>query len=167
MKSVPVPAQVTTIEDRIAGKLTLQQVVILVSALLMDFIVFAIFPSALKINFIKLLIITLITTFFSISSLRLKEKLVIYWVVLIIKYLARPRYYVYDKNDYYLRQNPATLDPENLKVTKPNKHPLPKKMNINTEDHLRIIQLISSDFLQLKFSKRKGALNVSVTEKAK
>ena len=57
MKTTVVPAQITTIEDRIAGNLTFIQIVLLICALILSTVVYAAIPPRIHLTVVKLILI--------------------------------------------------------------------------------------------------------------
>ncbi len=49
-------------------------------------------------------------------AIRIKGKILLSWITVISRYNIRPRYYLFNKNDFYLRHIP-TPDPEPEQVT--------------------------------------------------
>jgi len=103
MKSTIVPAQITTVEDKIAGSLSLGQIIILLIPVMWTGIVYVVFPSSLEFTLYKVPLIILVSVMCILSSIRLKGKLVATWFGIVLHYYLRPRYYVADKNEVYLR----------------------------------------------------------------
>lgn len=103
MRTTVIPAQITTVEDRIAGNLNLTQIILLMIPVIFITIVFAVFPPKLHIALYKFPIVILISAICVILSLRIKGKVVLNWLSVLVNYNLRPKYYVYDKNDSYLR----------------------------------------------------------------
>jgi len=106
MKTTIIPAQITTVEDKIAGKLSLTQIMILMIPVFWSGLVYILFLPRMEFTSYKVIISipVLITAF--VLSLRIDDKLVINWLMLLLRYNTRPKYYVFNKNDAFLR----TLD---------------------------------------------------------
>ncbi len=98
MKQVTIPAQITSVEDKIAANLTLKQLGILLSGAILDLLVFSLIPKAFHLNFIKVILILFFFSISGSSALRIKGEICMQWFFLITKYFFRPRYYVFDKN---------------------------------------------------------------------
>lgn len=103
MRTTVIPAQITTVEDKIVGSLTLPQVFILLVPVFWTTLVFGLLPPQTHIVWYKIPLILLVLLACVILSLRIKGKVVINWLSLILQYNLRPRYYVFNKNDIYLR----------------------------------------------------------------
>lgn len=103
MRTTVIPAQITTVEDKIAGSLNLTQILILMVPIFWTTIVYVMFPPTMKLLWYKLPIV-LIVLFISLTlSLRIKGKVVFNWLFVLLRYNLRPKYYLFNKNDTYLR----------------------------------------------------------------
>jgi hypothetical protein len=109
MKTTIVPAQVTTVEDKIAGNLGFTQLLLLVTPVFLSGALFAIFPPFLKIAGYKLVIAAVLALICMSLAIRIRGKIVLTWVTVISRYNFRPRYYLFNKNDPYLRHKPAEV----------------------------------------------------------
>jgi hypothetical protein len=117
MKSIRVPAQITSIEDTIYGNITLKQFSVLLGILVLCFFFLIVIPpfyrpSAIKLVFFALIILTGLflvyrpgrTTSQKISQLFLgmreavfEQKTILEWVVVLLQYfLVRPRVYLHN-----------------------------------------------------------------------
>lgn len=103
MRTTVIPAQITTVEDKIAGSLNLTQIMILMVPVFWGTIVYAIFPAPMQLAIYKLFLVLIVFIFCLILSLRIKGKVVLNWLAVLFKYNLRPRYYLFNKNDAYLR----------------------------------------------------------------
>ncbi len=103
MRTTVIPAQITTVEDKIVGSLTLSQIFILLIPVLWTTLVFGVLPPTTHLAWYKIPLILFVLVACLILSLRIKGKVVINWLVVILQYNLRPQYYLFDKNDTYLR----------------------------------------------------------------
>ncbi|MDO8658747.1 MAG: hypothetical protein Q7K55_08450 [Candidatus Levybacteria bacterium] len=103
MRTTVIPAQITTVEDKIAGSLNLTQIMILMIPVFWTTIVYAIFPAPMQLTLYKLPLVFIVLILCLILSLRIKGKVVLNWLAVLFKYNLRPKYYVFNKNDVYLR----------------------------------------------------------------
>src|SRR3990167_3060130 len=103
MRTTVIPAQITTVEDKIAANLNLTQIVLLLASLFIATFIYATFPPKLGFSIYKipLFIITFLTC--GILALRIKGRVVLNWLFILSAYYLRPRYYVYNKNDLTAR----------------------------------------------------------------
>lgn len=104
MRTTVIPAQITTVEDKIAGNLNLTQIMILMVPVFWSTIVYAIFPAPMKLALYKLPVALSVTLLCIILSLRIKGKVIVSWLGVLIRYNLRPKYYLFNKNDAYLRE---------------------------------------------------------------
>ena len=117
MKVAIVPAQVTTIEDQVAGGLGLKQLVLLVAPVFLSGVVYGILPPAFNLSPYKIIVIALL--FICIGSLAIKIKgiLLLNWLLIFARYNTRPKWYIYDKNSLALRPtNAATQSLQEAKT---------------------------------------------------
>jgi len=103
MRTTVIPAQITTVEDKIAGNLNLTQILILMVPVFWTTLVYALFVPGMHFTFYKLPLVLIVTVICVVLSLRIKGKVVIEWLAILSKYNLRPKFYVFDKNDSYLR----------------------------------------------------------------
>src|SRR6266487_1064357 len=98
MKSSIVPAQITTVEDKVAGNLSLSQLLLLAAPVFIGSAIYIIFPPSLGAAAYKLAIVTIIGVIFGLLAIRIKGRIMLLWVITIARYNLRPRHYIYDKN---------------------------------------------------------------------
>lgn len=103
MRTTVIPAQITTVEDKIAGNLNLAQIILLVVPVIWATVVYTIVPPVFKIAWFKVPIVLVAAALCTALALRIKGKVVISWLGVLLKYNMRPKYWVYNKNDAYLR----------------------------------------------------------------
>ena len=166
MKSAMVPAQVTTVEDKIAGNLSLQQLLMLTSPIFIGAALFVLFPPMLRLTPLKLITSAVIFIVFASMAIRIKGRLLVEWAVVMARYNVRPRYYVFNKNDGYLRTSikPVAIEEKGQEITnKPRvkTHHLPK---LSVPELVRIEGAIADPRANFNVMTRKGKLNVNITE---
>lgn len=98
MKVTVVPAQVTTVEDRVAGNLSFSQLILFAVPVFGGSLLFAILPPFMGASLLKIILIGIFAAVCSIMAIRIKGKIVLLWLVVLIRYRARPRTYVANKN---------------------------------------------------------------------
>jgi len=113
MTAVAVPAQITTVEDKVFAGLTPLQLTLMAIPLCIGFLAYAALPPNFHMVVYKLAGVIFLELIGLIASLRIKDEVLLRLVVTRLHYNLRPRYYVYDKNDSYLRNIPqaVTLTP--------------------------------------------------------
>lgn len=103
MKTTIVPAQITSVEDKITGSLTMTQLALLGGPAFIGAGLYLVIPPALNLSLEKVVLWFALSAVCCALSIRVQGKLVLWWVRLILTYFRRPRHFVFDKNDAYLR----------------------------------------------------------------
>jgi len=153
MRTTIIPAQITTVEDKVAGSLNMTQVLILMTPILWTAIVYILLMPSMKLTSIKLVLIIISTTISGILALRIKDKIVAEWLGVLLKYRLRPKYWLYNKNDVTNRTIDVPDIPDIALVSKKeskknvNKH----KTEINISDLVRFEQLIDSGKVAVRY----------------
>jgi hypothetical protein len=167
MRTTVVPAQITTIEDTIAANFTLTQILLLMTPVFWIALVYVLLPPQMGLVLYKLPLIVLVSLVCITLSIRIKQKLILDWLKVLFVYNARPKYFLFDKNDLYLRE---VVIP--VVKPKPKVKPIPKaiqsieKQSVATKELAYFDRLIASKRLNFKFRQgRKGGLNVVFEKK--
>ena len=166
MKTTLVPAQVTTVEDKIAGSLSLSQLLLLCTPIFLGGAIYALFPPLLHLTLLKTGIFILLVITFSLLSLRIKGKILLSWLVVISRYNLRPRYYIYNKNEMHLRiaKMTAKAATKRKKPSEPKKAiPILPKIPMPQLVKLQSVIIDPRAKLSIRASK-KGGLSVHITE---
>lgn len=164
MRATAVPAQVTTVEDRIAGNLGLSQLILLCTPIFVGGLLFAVLPPAMRITPYKLSLIVVLVIMCGSMAIRIKGKIVLFWLAILLRYRLRPRYYVFDKHSTYGReQYQSTTSAMKEEVTKTPKRTR-KVTSLSLEDITKVQELIENPAANLAFETRKGGLYVHITE---
>lgn len=166
MKSTVVPAQVTTVEDKIAGNLTFNQMLLMTTPVFVSGVIFAFLPPFMSLSGYKLLIAVSFAMVCLTLAVRIKGRIVLSWITVLSKYNLRPRFYVFNKNDSHLRDIYAERDEPVAKLqteVKSNKNlnklKLPMKKVVWAE------QVVANPEAKLEFkTTRKGDLRVYIQE---
>jgi len=103
MRTTIIPAQITTVEDKIAGSLNMTQILILLFPVLWTALIYVLVYPVMKLSAFKLTLILLITLVCVILILRIKDKIIAEWLGVLLKYWLRPKYYLFNKNDLISR----------------------------------------------------------------
>jgi hypothetical protein len=103
MRTSIIPAQITTVEDKIAGNLNMTQIGILMTPVFLGTAIYCFFPPFMHFAIYKVIIVAFIVVIALLLSLRIKGKVVANWLAVLFTYNQRARYYIFNKNDYYLR----------------------------------------------------------------
>lgn len=167
MKTAIVPAQVTTVEDKVAGNLNLTQLLLIASPVFVSGAIYAVFPPSFEIAVYKIVAMTTLFCFFALLAIRIKERLLLMWLIVFFRYNSRPRYYVFDKNDVFLREKFENVDEpieiEASAIPEDTIRSLLPQMNI--AERTRFESIISNPNAKLSLTtNKKGVLHVSITE---
>ncbi len=166
MKSTIVPAQITTVEDKVAGNLSLSQLLLLVAPAVIGTALYIILPPMGSMSLYKIVIMTLVALAFGLLAIRIKGRILLLWLVILLRYNLRPRYHVFDKNDPHLRKmesfvaRSAAEQAETIK--KAVAEPLPK---LSVAEAVRLEGIIANPQTNLQFlADKKGTLRVHFNE---
>jgi PrgI family protein len=167
MKTTTVPAQVTTIEDKIAGNLSLTQLILLAAPVFIGAALYAVMPPNFQYALYKVAVLLLLIICFGSLAIRIRGMLIIQWVVIFFHYNMRPRYSLYDKNNPYLRTEIPKLLPKPVaavEAEKSPKHMLPL-VELATAERVKFEEIMRNPNAKLMFrTNKKGALNVTISE---
>jgi len=103
MRTRVIPAQITTVEDKIVGSLNLMQIMILMTPVFFTTLIYAVLPPSMSFVAYKLTLSAVSFMICLILSLRIKGKVVVNWLSILLRYNLRAKYYIYNKNEAYLR----------------------------------------------------------------
>lgn len=104
MRSQVIPAQITTVEDKIAGNLSLSQIMLLLSPVLIATFIYAFLPPTMMLVWYKLALALFFAIICITLSVRVKGRIIASWLVVLLRYNARPKYFVYNKNSITHRE---------------------------------------------------------------
>ena len=167
MKMTVVPAQVTTVEDRIIGNLGFSQILLLIVPVFAAAGIFLLLPPFMGGALYKYVIMGIVALLFGLLSIRIKGKILASWLVTILRYNLRPKYYLFNKNvttgrDEY---HGKAVAPEAKEATE--KKPV-KKTSLNQLDiptTARILATIENPATNFRLETgKKGNLHVRFTE---
>ena len=161
-----VPAQITTVEDKIAGNVSVQQAMLLGVPILFGFIIALVFPPSGQFVAYKIAIVIGLFIICGSLAIRIKDRIVAEWLKLFVIYSARPLYYIYDKNSTYLRDTETTdIAAEEIVATQPVKKSIITTNAISPKEFVRLEQFATDVRAGMKFEiGKKGELNVHITE---
>lgn len=165
MKQTVVPAQVTTIEDRIAGSLGMSQLMLLAAPIFGGSALFVILPPVFHGAVYKLIVIGLLFVVCSLLAIRIKGMIVLLWLVIVLRYNFRPSYYLFDKNSAAHREDYRSALPAVETVEASKRRSLQTIPSLTTADTARVLEVINNPDIGLKFeTNKKGRLYVRITE---
>lgn len=166
MRISVVPAQITTVEDKIAGNVSVQQAALLGIPVLFGFIIALVFPPSGHFVAYKMVIVFVLFAICGSLAVRIKDRIVAQWLKLFIIYSARPLHYVYDKNSTYLRDTDV-IDAvtEEVVAAQPVKKSVITTNTISPKEFVRLERFATDARAGMKFEiGKKGELNVRITE---
>lgn len=141
MRTTIIPAQITTVEDKIAGSLNMTQILLLMAPVVWTALVYTVFFPTMKLAPYKLALILVVTALCLVLALRIKDKIVAAWLGVLLHYRLRPKYYLFNKNDLASR----TFDIPEL----PTEHGAVKKY-AKTSVHAKASDMALSDLVKLE-----------------
>lgn len=164
MKSTTVPAQVTTVEDKIAGNLNLAQLLLLAASVFTGFALYILVPPGMKFSIPKILLCFVVMLIFASLAIRVRGRILALWLGTMLRYNLRPRYYIFNKNETYLRNVP--VKPKAETKTKKTKETTKKPVfDIPLPQVVQLETVVADPRAQLTFqTDKKGALSVRITE---
>lgn len=157
MRRTIIPAQVTTVEDTIAGNLTLTQINLLITPVLFSTIIYAALPQRMAFSPYKVPLLAILALVCVILSLRVKGRLVLNWLKILVSYLVRPHLYVFNKNTTFSREVVLAPAKEKQVVTEPATAKV--ATNSQADSSFDYESLFRDTDMQLRFTK-KGLLVV-------
>ncbi len=158
MKTTIIPAQITTVEDTIAGNLNLTQIILLLAPVFLSTFIYVLLPQRLAFTTYKIPFIVLVSLIFIFLSLRIKGRLVFSWISILSIYFFRPHLYLFNKNTLFAREfvMPSRIKKSILPITA--KISLKKKVKEDSID-FDYESLSRTTDVNLRFT-RKGLLVV-------
>lgn len=166
MKQTVVPAQVTTVEDRIVGNLGISQMILLALPVLAAGIVFTALPPMLHVALYKLLLLVPFTVLCAMLAIRVKGKVLLFWIIVRMRYNLRPQYYVFNKNTLANRESYDSIN-----TTEPHEEgperltPHRQHSTLTAAETVRTFAAMDNPAAKLAFTTdKKGKLYVRITE---
>jgi len=167
MRTRVIPAQITTVEDRIAGNFSLTQIIILLTPVLFATLVYSLLPPTMMFVWYKLGIILAFVVLAITLAIRVKGKIILSWLFILARYNLRPKFYVFNKNNSFSRVVYKPVKKEAVK----KKHLEVKEKIIEeptVKDILRLKHFLNSEDFNLTYrANRKGGLNVAFEKVSK
>jgi hypothetical protein len=166
MKVTVVPAQVTTVEDRIIGSLSFSQMMFLIVPVFVGAALFAVLPPAMGSSIYKFVIMGILALICCVLAVRIKGKILALWLLVIIRYNLRPKYYLFNKNVTTLREEYEAKHEESiLKVESTNLEKVIAVPKLGLHETAKVLAAIENPASKLRFeATKKGGLNVRLTE---
>src|SRR5665213_1003452 len=159
MKVSVVPAQITTVEDRIAGNLSFTQILLLSIPQFFVAILFVLIPPVGHFSILKLVISLVIIGCSSTLAIRINNKILLDLLKLRISYFVRPHIYVYKKQTQLLDVEYQPL----VYKAKVQKTANIVRTELTSPAKNRSYKLLSSSSYSVLFKTKEGGLSVEVT----
>lgn len=166
MKTTVVPAQVTTVEDKIAGKLGLHQLLLLVTPLILASLLYAGMPPFFGYSMYKIVAASFVMTLGGLLAVRIKDQIVLQWCAMIGRYLMRPRYYVYTKNDAVFRGSIKQKYPKVTKILAGAVDDTPRQIHrLKIAERLTVENFLNQGIAPIRYTVTKqGGLHAVIQE---
>lgn len=166
MKITVVPAQVTTVEDRIAGNISMSQLTLLALPIFLGGGLFIMLPPVMHSAIYKIILVCLIFVLCAVLSIRIKGKIILFWLATILRYNARPRYYVYDRRSMSGRiQQSSGLDMEFEDEPVTVSEEVKRVLSLSTAEVVELERIMTDPAANLSFvANKKGGLYARITE---
>lgn len=163
MKRSIVPAQITTVEDRVLGNLTPYQAGLISLPLVFGVLFYAILPPHFHFKLYKFCLVAGLELLGAILSIRVNDQMLVFWLMIRLRYNLRPRYYVYNKNDTFLRDmlefGPVTAE------KKPKEKVKPAEIHeVDVPEAVRVEEIMADEQVNLRFKTKNGRLHVVANE---
>ncbi len=167
MKVTIVPAQITTVEDRIAGPLGLSQLMLLTIPIFGGSLLYVILPPGMHSASYKLVVITMLMSICGLLAIRIKGKILLFWLAIMLSYNLRPRYYVYNKNSLAYREQYTHVKTEVEQTEAKDQEPVRQRIGpaLTTAELARAQAIMEHPDAHLAFeTNAKGGLYAVFTE---
>lgn len=166
MKVTVVPAQVTTIEDRVVGNLGISQLLLLTLPVFGGSAVFIVLPPFYHAAVYKLVLLVLACLVCGVMAIRIRGQLVLQRLLVLMCYVSRARYYVYDKRCLHGRsmyQHSESAEPVAEPLLSGRK--LRPATKLSVMDAIKLQHVIDNPAAQVQFeTTKRGGLYVRITE---
>jgi hypothetical protein len=166
MKMTVVPAQVTTVEDRIIGTLGFSQILLLIVPVFASAGIFTLLPPFMGSAIYKYVVMGVVAMIFCILAIRIKGKIVAFWLVTILRYNLRPKYYLSNKNVVALRENyPIRKEQQEPEKTSPKATKKIARHQLDIPATAKVLATLENPAARVRFETgKKGNLHVRLTE---
>lgn len=159
MRTTIIPAQITTVEDKIAGSLNFAQILLLMAPVLWGTLVYAVFSPSMKLAPYKFSLVLIVSAISLVLALRVKDKIIAEWIGVLLRYKLRPKFYIFNKNDLTERTLDLPYEPatHHKKVTV--KVVTKQAKELSVKELIKLEQAMTSKNLAVSFRYgRKGTL---------
>lgn len=166
MKVTVVPAQVTTVEDRVAGNLSFSQLILFAIPVFGGSLLYAILPPFMGASVYKIVFIAIFALICTILAIRIKGKIVLLWLITLLRYRLRPRRYVFNKNTSVSREDyPVVPDITEISSQGPKEENRVAIPLLGLSEKAYLYDMLNDPIGRLRFDiTKKGGINVSIPE---
>lgn len=159
MRTTIIPAQITTVEDKIAGSLNLTQILMLMFPILWTAFLYILIPPVMALPAYKLTLTLLVTFISIILAIRVKNKLVLEWLMVLVRFQNRPKYYLANKNSLYERELDLPQESKRQeKATSKSTAKITDKRELTIPELVKLESLIESGKLAVRYQVGKKQL---------
>lgn len=165
MKVTVVPAQVTTVEDRISGNFSVSQIALLAIPIFGGSLLYVTLPPSMEFSLYKFLAIGFVTVLSGFLAIRIKGKIVLMWTITLLRYKLRPRRYVFTKNSTHYREKHLSL-PKKSETSAPLKADTPTALpKLSNQERAYVYATFNDPVSRLRFeTTKRGGLNVHLAK---
>jgi hypothetical protein len=167
MRTAIVPAQITTVEDKVVGNLSLPQLLLLTAPIFVCGLIYVVLPPSSGDALYKTVLGVLISAALGVSAVRLRGRILLSWAAMILRYNLRPRFHVFDKNDIFLRDvsvEPVADEAEEDVAASDDTDRVVTPV-LSTPETVMLEGIMANPDAKLRFvTDRKGALGVRIKE---
>lgn len=171
MKVRSIPAQITTVEDKIVGNLNISQILLLMIPVFWGMIVYTLFSPVMDFALYKVVIFVLVCLPSVIFAIRIKDKIVFQWLIILLRYNLRPKFYLFNKNDAHLRDlDIITIEKAKRKTVKAHAKKIQHQSHgqVSFSDLIKLEGILANPKYSFSIkTQKKGALYVAVEQKQK
>lgn len=166
MKVTVVPAQVTTVEDRIIGNLGFSQLLLMVVPVFVSAALYVILPPFTGNAVYKFVVMGVLAVMCCVLAIRIRGKILGAWIVLVLRYNLRPKYYLFNKNVSTLRENYTGRQEKVQEETAPVvAKPKSPRLKLDQPVTAKLLATIENPAAKVRFETgKRGTLHVRLTE---
>lgn len=165
MKVTVVPAQVTTIEDKIMGSLSLSQLMLLLMPVFIGAALFAALPPVMESALYKYILIGVVAVICIVLSIRIKGRIIALWIATILRFNLRPKYYLFNKNVTTQREDYTTTKQPEEELEPAETTPKPYLPKLGALETARVRAAIEHPAANMRLTTtKKGGLHVRLAE---
>lgn len=161
MRSTIIPAQITTVEDTIAGTVTIKQLVLLVNPVVLAILFYMVIPPFFQFSLAKVLFAILYAIGSVLLAIKVKERLVFEWIQIFTIYFMRPKHFIYNKNTRSFRKETIVTQKKEVKKPRPV-----RKVQVPISSYFTFFERLANhpNFRVSFIPVRKGGFKVAVYE---